>query len=97
MLLCEVALGGVNELKQADYNAPSKLSSGPFCTKGVGRWAPDESSAVKLNNGTLVPLGELKDSKVADTSLIYNEFIVYDISQIKMKYLVKLKFNYDRK
>ena len=28
-------------------------------------------------------------------SLLYNEFIVYDQSQIKMKYLLKLDFKYN--
>ena len=27
-------------------------------------------------------------------SLQYNEYIVYDVSQIKMRYLAKIKFNY---
>ncbi len=27
-------------------------------------------------------------------TLNYNEFIVYDVKQIKMKYLVKVKFNF---
>ena len=28
----------------------------------------------------------------ADSSLLYNEYIVYDTAQIKMKYLIKTKF-----
>jgi hypothetical protein len=26
--------------------------------------------------------------------LIYNEFIVYDVAQIKIKYLLRINFNY---
>lgn len=41
----------------------------------------------------LVPLGTLAPSGVGDTELLYHEYIVYDISQIRMKYLVKVKFH----
>ena len=43
----------------------------------------------------LVPLGKGHKSKQQDTSLLYNEYIVYDISQVKMKYLIDLKFVFD--
>jgi poly [ADP-ribose] polymerase len=35
MLLCEVALGDMNELLRADYNA-SSLPAGKLSTKGLG-------------------------------------------------------------
>jgi poly [ADP-ribose] polymerase len=35
MLLCEVALGDMNELLRADYNA-SSLPAGKISTKGLG-------------------------------------------------------------
>ena len=43
----------------------------------------------------LVPLGKGHKSKQQDTSLLYNEYIVYDISQVKMKYLIDFKFVFD--
>lgn len=48
-------------------------------------------------DGTIVPLGKSKNTNVKNPSgytLNYNEFIVYDTKQIKMKYLVKTKFNF---
>ena len=33
-------------------------------------------------------------SLVGKSALLYNEFIVYDVKQVRMKYLVKLKFKY---
>ena len=45
----------------------------------------------------VVPLGKPIDTKVQNPhgyTLNYNEFIVYDVKQIKMKYLVKVKFNF---
>ncbi len=96
MLLCDVALGGMNQLKQADYNAQKALGPNQHSTKGVGRWAPEEKEAIHLDDGTLVPLGKLKDTKISDSSLIYNEYIVYNVDQVRMRYLVRLKFNYKR-
>jgi poly [ADP-ribose] polymerase len=29
-------------------------------------------------------------------SLLYNEFIVYDTARVRMRYLVKVKFNYNQ-
>jgi len=34
------------------------------------------------------------ESNDAGIYLRYNEFIVYDIAQIKVRYLLRLKFNY---
>ena len=38
------------------------------------------------------PPVESSDSKYY---LRYNEFIVYDIAQVKIKYLLRVKFNYN--
>ena len=40
------------------------------------------------------PAKKTKISEVGGYTLNYNEFIVYDTEQIKMKYLAKIKFNY---
>jgi poly [ADP-ribose] polymerase len=43
-----------------------------------------------------IPVGPPEDTKVVNKrgfTLNYNEFIVYDTKQIKMKYLEKIKFN----
>ena len=96
--LSEVALGTCHELKQADNNA-DKLPKGKMSTKGVGRSSPDESEWVTLDDGCMVPSGKLKSSvSKADAnsySLLYNEYIVYDVAQIKLKYLVKIEFDFD--
>jgi len=53
MLLCEVALGGMNEKLQADYYA-SLLPPGKMSTKGCGRTAPKDG---KLVDDVFVPCG----------------------------------------
>lgn len=59
--------------------------------KGVGTWAPDPKSTVITSDGIKVPIGKLKQNDIR--SLIYNEYIVYNEAQIKMKYLVHVYFN----
>jgi len=90
LLLCDVALGNCNDKLYADYNA-NQLPADKHSTKGCGRTAPDESSTITFD-GMKIPLGKGANSSVPNGSLMYNEFIVYDISQIRMKYLLKVKF-----
>lgn len=91
LLLAEVALGNMHELKKASHI--TKLPKGKHSVKGLGRTAPDPSATVSLE-GVQVPLGKGVDTNIDDTSLLYNEYIVYDVAQINLKYLLKIKFNY---
>mmetsp|Transcript_11103 Transcript_11103/g.21432 ORF Transcript_11103/g.21432 Transcript_11103/m.21432 type:complete len:680 (-) Transcript_11103:80-2119(-) len=96
MLLCEVALGSHNELLRADYNADKAVNSGKasgmLSTKGMGKHAPDPSGTVTLPGGCKVPMGKGGPSGVNDSSLLYNEFIVYDTNQVLLKYLLEVEF-----
>ncbi|KAF7804866.1 poly [ADP-ribose] polymerase 2 isoform X2 [Senna tora] len=96
LLLCEVALGDMAELLTAKYDA-DKLPEGKLSTKGVGGTAPDMSEAQALENGLIVPLG--KPKKLADIKghLLYNEYIVYNVEQIKMRYIIHVNFNFNRR
>ncbi|CAH8294414.1 unnamed protein product [Eruca vesicaria subsp. sativa] len=93
LLLCEVALGDMNELLNSDYNA-DKLPPGKLSTKGVGRTAPNPSEAKTLEDGVVVPLGKPVEHSSSKGSLLYNEYIVYNTEQIKMRYVIQVKFNY---
>ena len=94
LLICEVALGQPNKLVNADYNA-DKLPSGCHSVQGLGRIEPGGTDT--LPSGLAIPTGKPKKTKVENKSgftLQYNEFIVYNTNQIKMKYLAKIKFNH---
>ena len=41
-----------------------------------------------------VPLGSMHQVPSNGLSLQYNEFIVYDTAQIKMRYALRMKFNH---
>lgn len=94
LLLCEVAVGKSKELKRASYieNLPQPYMS----TFGIGRTHPNPVDREFLD-GAEVPLGKpVKQQKGEDSSLLYNEFVVYDVSQIRVRYLVHLKFDFSR-
>ncbi|XP_077414565.1 poly [ADP-ribose] polymerase 2 isoform X2 [Vanacampus margaritifer] len=100
LLLCEVALGDSNELLVSDYNA-NNLPAGKHSTKGIGQIGPDPQNFVTLN-GMTVPMGPgVKTTKKTAGlsqdvaySLLYNEFIVYNSAQTRMRYLMRVNFNY---
>ncbi|KAJ3607121.1 hypothetical protein NHX12_026635 [Muraenolepis orangiensis] len=91
LLLGEVALGNMHELKKAAHI--TKVPKGKHSVKGVGRSAPDPSETATLD-GVHVPIGKGCNTNIEDTSLLYNEYIVYDVAQVNLKYLLKTKFNY---
>ncbi|XP_010522796.1 PREDICTED: poly [ADP-ribose] polymerase 2 [Tarenaya hassleriana] len=93
LLLCEVALGDMAELLYANYSA-DKLPPGKLSTKGVGKTAPNPSEARTLEDGVVVPLGNPVDQSGPKGTLLYNEYIVYNVEQIRMRYLIQVKFKY---
>lgn len=92
MLLCEVALGNMYECKGAEY--VTDLPKGKHSTKGKGMTIPNPDAKVLTEDGVEIPLGKGTKSTGERTSLLYNEYIVYDVSQVRMKYLIKMDFNF---
>ncbi|KAL2097172.1 hypothetical protein ACEWY4_006379 [Coilia grayii] len=95
LLLSEVALGDSNELLAADYNA-NRLPPGKHSTKGLGQTSPDPKNYVTMND-IIVPMGPGMKTGIGQGggySLLYNEYIVYNPAQTCMRYLLKVKFNY---
>ncbi|KEH43217.1 poly(ADP-ribose) polymerase domain protein [Medicago truncatula] len=92
LLLCEVALGDMAELLTSKYDA-DRLPEGKLSTKGVGATAPDYSKAQKLEDGLIVPLAKPKKNSGIKGDLMYNEYIVYNVEQIRMRYVVNVKMS----
>jgi len=69
MLLCEVALGEMNEKKHADYYA-NLLPVGKSSTKGLGKTAPLSGKTVE--GEVYVPMGKGDNTGINDSSLLYN-------------------------
>ncbi|GMT03111.1 hypothetical protein PENTCL1PPCAC_25285, partial [Pristionchus entomophagus] len=94
LLLAEVALGEENLLKNADYNA-NNLPTGKHSTWGLGRTMPNPAQNKQLNEKVVVPCGKpIANSMANDAGLLYNEFIVYNTQQIRLRYLLEIQFNF---
>ena len=110
MVLCEVDLGNSMQLTAADHDAKTKLGSRYHSTMGVGLHYPDPT-ATEIFDGMTVPCGKLikrleptseaprkpsRSSRLAvPQGLQYNEYVVYDTSRIRIRYLVQLEFGRD--
>ncbi|KAG9441461.1 hypothetical protein H6P81_017315 [Aristolochia fimbriata] len=94
MLLSEVALGEVHELKKACYM--EKPPEGKHSTKGLGNNVPKQSEFVKWRDEVTVPCGRPVPSSVRASELLYNEYIVYNTAQVKMQFLLKVRFHHKR-
>jgi predicted DNA-binding WGR domain protein len=89
LLVGEIALGNILEKKSADccLNKNKLDKSNCHSTKALGKWQPMPPKmidGITINNG---PLTVIKQK----TDLRYNEYIVYDINQIFVKYLITVK------
>ncbi|KAA8912459.1 poly polymerase catalytic domain-containing protein [Sphaerosporella brunnea] len=107
LLLCEAQLGDpMLELTNAAYDAATRCkNAGSLATKGIGRTQPSqwEDAGKALGNpeleGVLMPKVSGKETDITKdvnppgAYLQYNEYIVYDISQVKIRYLFRCKFN----
>ncbi|XP_035898019.1 poly [ADP-ribose] polymerase [Anopheles stephensi] len=92
MLLCEVALGDMQEYLQAHY--VTKLATGKHSVKGIGRTQPDPTGSHIRPDGVEIPMGKGVSDEKVKSSLLYNEFIVYDVGQVSCQYLFKMNFKY---
>ena len=71
-----------------------KLPKNKHSVKGIGKTAPNPAKNKILEDGVIVPCGEPIKTNVDDTSLLYNEYIVYDTAQVLMRFLIKVEFEY---
>ena len=55
---------------------------------------PDPSGSYTTDDGVVIPMGKCSKAKIPYSSLLYNEFIVYDVAQINCQYLFKMDFKF---
>jgi len=85
-VLCEVALGVSQTRERPDCNADI-LPEGIHSTMALGQYYPDRNQSRYIEDGLEIPLGQVKHQP--SFYMRTNEFIVYDKTQIKMRYLVR--------
>ncbi|XP_055388626.1 uncharacterized protein LOC129617415 [Condylostylus longicornis] len=108
LVLSEVALGDpYHKLNAEESAAKNCKEKGCHHTWGIGGTLPDPSSQALLPSrfgGSLIPLhtgkgvsskSVLEQIKMSgSSSLLYNEYIVYDEAQVTMRYILRVEFNY---
>jgi poly [ADP-ribose] polymerase len=86
LFLAEFSLGATQRLINAEYVTTSSL--GDFNSVwGQGRNTPNSNTVF---NNVIIPNGKLVKSNI-NAKLFHDEFIIYDTSQIKLKYIVHVK------
>ncbi len=95
MLLCEVDLGNIEERLKADVNLPNSLEQGKNSVKVLGMNYPDEKGSYFDENGIEIPLGDIliNHDENKKTYFGFNEYIVYNLDQIKIKNILKVQFD----
>ncbi|THU87772.1 PARP-domain-containing protein [Dendrothele bispora CBS 962.96] len=97
LLLCEVAVKPFYELYNAEYNAAENCKqNGKRATKGLGRTQPPKWKDAGEATGDDELIGcHMPDGGGENVDhegyLQYNEYIVYDVSQIRVRYLFMIK------
>ena len=101
LMLCEAQLGDpMYELANSDYHAAQNAKkAGALATKGKGRTAPlkwmDAQCVSEELKGVKMPDVNVDTGDVNEAGLYlqYNEYIVYNVAQVKIRYLFRCKFN----
>ena len=94
LLVCEVALGKVNEATLHDIYLHENLPKGKHSTKAVGIEEPNGKANYVSPNGAVMPMGKPKKNKKRCDFLHHNEYVVYNVDQINPRYLVKIHGNF---
>jgi len=97
LLLCEVALGKMFEAMKTDWTL-EKAPEGFDSTKGMGQQGPDfehiryypDGVGLPDSHSITYPKRKDKEGKDVHYPVGYNEYIVYDEAQVKMRYLIML-------
>lgn len=97
LLLCDAELGQpMHELYHSDFQAGERAKeNGKIATLGQGRTIPggwkDAGSFNKELGGVQIPDVSCARANDNKASLQYNEYIVYDVAQIRQRYLFYVK------
>ncbi|VUC21937.1 unnamed protein product [Clonostachys rosea] len=99
LLLCEAELGNpMQTLTQASYQAgETAKQNGMVSTWGQGNTGPskwvDAGDVHESLKGIKMPDPDVKagPTNVQNASLFYNEYICYDVAQVRLRYLFRVK------
>lgn len=88
ILVCEVAVGNSDIRYRFDH---SELKENCDSLQALGKYYPHPVHV--CDDGLIIPNGKLvQRDEVADFQLNFNETVIFDPSQVKIRYMVKLNF-----
>ena len=90
ILLGEVALGKEDQRTSCDFNLPKTMKSGTDSVHALGRLEPD--GGTYINGNVFVPNENAKINEKNQLCNDYAEYIVYNVDQIKLRYLLKIRY-----
>ncbi|EQC33365.1 hypothetical protein SDRG_08884 [Saprolegnia diclina VS20] len=95
LALCEVALGTSYVTAASDASVKSRVDGVAYdSVHGCGSFLPDSGFDHVMPDGVTVPMGKLARRDFAtENGLEYNEYIVYNTAQMRMRYLVVVDFD----
>jgi len=92
MMLCDVALGRCFQIAHGKFISKEDLDEAGFhSVKCCGTKGPDPGYELPGPDNTIVSCGHETKTGVPISELVHNEIVVYDASQINIKYLIKVK------
>ena len=91
ILLGEVALGKEDERDNCDFNLPKTMKDGTDSVHALGRFVPEGGAFI--NEDVWVPNGNAKINETDPYSNDYAEYIVYNVDQVKLRYLLKIRYD----
>ncbi|XP_058010217.1 poly [ADP-ribose] polymerase 2-A [Hevea brasiliensis] len=94
LILCEVALGNINEIQNFEHIA-DQLPKGKLSAKAIGRTEPDPSEFEVFEDGIIVPQGKPIEQTRLKAVCGMNEYIIFNIDQIRIRYVVHVKLCYN--
>ena len=93
ILLGEVSLGEEDQRTSTDFNLPSTLNKKANSIHALGRLEPCDGEYIGKKKDIFVPNGDAKISEKNRNCNDFAEYIVYNVDQIKLRYLLKIKYN----
>ena len=89
ILLCEVALGNIEKRFSTDYSLPNTMNKGNNSILGVGKIYPSDGIFIEKN--LFIPCEKVSVNN--EYAVSFDEFIVYDVRQVKLRYLLKIQYD----
>jgi poly [ADP-ribose] polymerase len=91
LLLCEVSLGKEDERNKPDFNLPTTLDLNSYSVHALSRLEPSDGETIDRN--VFVPNGVAKVNTKNMLCNDHSEYIVYNVDQVRLRYLLKIRYN----